>query len=159
MDIYKDWAFVAITALTFIFSMLRSQLRRTAEESVERRQAEEGFLEKTALLEAQLNSSIEGILIVDNQGKKVIQNQRTLDLWKIPPNIANNHDDEKQVQFVMNQTKYPEKFAEKVVYLYSHPNEISRDEVELKNGTVLDRYSSPVIGKDGKMLRENLEFP
>ena len=50
----------------------------------------------------------------------------------------------------MNQTKYPEKFVEKVVYLYSHPNEISRDEVELKDGTILDRYSSPVIGKDGK---------
>ncbi|HTQ50150.1 MAG TPA: PAS domain S-box protein, partial [Candidatus Acidoferrales bacterium] len=33
---------------------------------------------------------------------------------------------------------------------YSHPNEISRDEVELKDGTILDRYSSPVIGKDGK---------
>ncbi|MGA9778047.1 MAG: PAS domain S-box protein [Limisphaerales bacterium] len=149
LEIYKGWAFVAITALVLYF-LLRSQLRRTAEETVERRQAEEGLLEKTALLEAQLNSSIEAILVVDNQGKKVIQNQRTIDLWKIPQDIANNHDDEKQVQFVMNQTRNPEKFVEKVVYLYSHPNEISRDEVELKDGTVLERYTSPVIGRDGK---------
>ncbi|HXR47027.1 MAG TPA: PAS domain S-box protein [Candidatus Limnocylindrales bacterium] len=149
LEIYKGWTFVATTALALYF-LLRSQLRRTAEEAVERRQAEEGLLEKTALLEAQLNSSIEAILVVDNHGKKVIQNQRTIDLWKIPQDIANNHDDEKQVQFVMNQTKNPEKFVEKVVYLYSHPNEISRDEVELKDGTVLDRYSAPVVGKDGK---------
>src|SRR5690348_14056934 len=148
-EIYKGWAFVVITALVLYF-LLRSQLRREAEESAERRQAEEGLQEKTALLEAQLNSSIEGILVVDKRGKKVIQNQRTIELWKIPKAIANDPDDNKQVQFVMNQTKYPEKFVAKVVYLYSHPNETSRDEVELKDGTVLDRYSSPVTGKDGK---------
>ena len=149
LEIYKGWGFVAITALALYF-LLRNQLRRTAGEALERRQAEEGLLEKTALLEAQLNSSIDGILVVDNQGRKVIQNQRTIDLWKIPQEIVNSKDDEKQVQFVMNQTKYPEKFVEKVDYLYSHPNEIGRDEVELKDGTILDRYSSPVIGKDGK---------
>src|SRR5579862_2862530 len=149
LEIYKGWAFVITTALLLYF-LLRSQLRRTVEAATERRQAEQGLLEKTALLEAQLNSSIEGILVVDNQGKKVLQNQRTIDLWKIPQDIVDNNDDEKQVQFIMNQTKYPENFVEKVVYLYSHPNETSRDEVELKDGTILDRYSSPVIGKDGK---------
>ena len=149
LEIYKGWAFVAATALLLYF-LLRSQLRRTVEETAERRQAEEGLLEKTALLEAQLNSSIEGILVVDNQGKKVLQNQRTIDLWKIPQAIAHDPDDNQQVQFVMNQTKHPDKFVAKVVYLYSHPNEISRDEVELTDGTILDRYSSPVVGKDGK---------
>ena len=149
LEIYKGWGFVVITALALYF-LLRNQLRRTAGEALERRQAEEGLLEKTALLEAQLNSSIDGILVVDNQGRKIIQNQRTIDLWKIPRDIVDNNDDKEQVQFVMNQTKYPEIFVEKVVYLYSHPNEISRDEVELKDGTILDRYSSPVIGKDGK---------
>jgi two-component system cell cycle sensor histidine kinase/response regulator CckA len=116
----------------------------------DRNRAEEELRGKTALLEAQLNSSIEGILVVDSQGKKVLQNQRTIDLWKIPQNIAEGKDDEKQVQFVMNQVKDPKSFVEKITYLYSHPNEISRDEIELKDGTVLDRYSSPVIGKDGK---------
>jgi two-component system cell cycle sensor histidine kinase/response regulator CckA len=114
------------------------------------KRAEEELRGKTALLEAQLNSSIEGILIVDNQGKKIIQNQRTIDLWKIPQNIVDENDDKKQVAFVMNRTKNPREFVEKVAYLYSHPDEISRDEVELKDGDVFDRYSSPVIGKDGK---------
>jgi PAS domain S-box-containing protein len=36
------------------------------------------------------------------------------------------------------------------MYLYDHPDEISRDEVEFKNGMVLDRYSSPVFGTDGQ---------
>jgi|WetSurMetagenome_2_1015567.scaffolds.fasta_scaffold00250_25 PAS domain S-box-containing protein len=116
----------------------------------EHTRTEEALRQKTALFEAQLNSSIEGVLVVDEQGKKVIQNQRTIDLWKIPKHIADNDDDQMQVQHVMHMTKNPEKFVEKVVYLYSHPDETSRDEVELTDGTVLDRYSAPVLGKDGK---------
>jgi len=37
-----------------------------------------------------------------------------------------------------------------VAYLYAHPDEVSRDEIELVDGTVLDRYSSPVRDKAGK---------
>ena len=43
---------------------------------------------KTTLLEAQLESSIDGILVVDNQQNKVLQNRRLGDLWKIPPPSA-----------------------------------------------------------------------
>jgi len=114
MEIYKGWGFIAITALS-LYVLLRSQLRRIEGETIERTQAREVLLEKTALLEAQLNSSNEGILVVDNQGRKIIQNQRTIDLWKIPRDIVDNNDDNEQVQFVMNQTKYPETFLERVV--------------------------------------------
>ena len=126
---------------------------RTAElrnENTERKLAEEELRAKSALLEAQMDSSIDGIIVVDNAGKKVFQNQRTADLWRIPPHIVADNDDEKQIQFVVNRTKYPERFVEKVHYLYAHPNESSQDEVEFKDGLVLDRYSAPIVGKDGK---------
>jgi len=116
----------------------------------QRKQAEDALRQKTALLEAQLNSSIEGILVVDSQGKKVLQNQRAIDLWKIPQHIADNEDDQIQVQHVMYMTVNPERFVEKVTYLYNHPDETTRDEVELTDGTVLERYSAPVLGKDGQ---------
>jgi PAS domain S-box-containing protein len=105
---------------------------------------------KTAFLEAQVNSSLDGIIVVDGQGKKILQNQRTADLLKIPRHIVDDKDDKKQVHWVMGMTKNPEQFIEKVTHLYSHPDEISRDEIELKDGTILDRYSSPVVGTDGK---------
>jgi PAS domain S-box-containing protein len=115
----------------------------------ERKQAEDALKQKTALLEAQLNSSLDGILVVDNQGKKILQNQRTVELWKIPEEIANNSDDQMQIQYVMSLTKKPDEFVQKIQYLYTHQHETSRDEVELTNGTILDRYSAPVIGVDG----------
>lgn len=122
----------------------------TFRDVTERKRAEEALRQKTALLEAQLNSCIEGILVVDSQGKKVIQNQRTIDLWKIPQHIVDNPDDQAQVQHVQYMTTNPEKFVEKVIYLYHNPNHTSRDEVELIDGTILDRYSAPVLGKDGQ---------
>ena len=116
----------------------------------ERKREEEASYHKAALLEAQLASSIDGILVVDAHGKKILQNQRNVELWKIPQHIADNNDDETQVQHVMHMTKNPEQFLEKVVHLYKNPYESSRDEVELTDGTVFDRYSAPIIGKDGQ---------
>ncbi len=129
---------------------LQQANRALQTEVAEHLRAEEELRGKTAFFEAQVNSSIDGILVVSPEGKKTLQNQRVSDLFKIPPAIADGNDDATQVRWVTNMTKNPEQFVEKIVHLYSHPNEISRDEIELKDGTVLDRYSSPVVGKDGK---------
>jgi PAS domain S-box-containing protein len=131
-------------------SFLKERIKGLEQSEIIRKQTEEELRQKTSLFEAQLNSSIEGILVVDVQGKKVFQNQRTIDLWKIPKPIADNDDDQMQVDHAMCMTKNPKQFVDKVVYLYSHPEETSHDEVELTDGTVLDRYSSPVLDKDGK---------
>jgi PAS domain S-box-containing protein len=116
----------------------------------ERNHAEEIIRHKTALLEAQLNSSIDGILIVDPQGKKIVQNQRSIDLWRLPPHIANNEDDQLQIQYVIQMTKNPEMFVKKITELYEHPEMNSSDDVELVDGTVLERYSAPVLDKYGQ---------
>ena len=115
----------------------------------ERRVAEDSLRQKTALLEAQVNSTIDGILVVDDQGRKLLQNRRLAELWDIPTAIADHPDDQLQVRHVTQKTRNPEQFAAKVLQLYSHPAEISRDEVELADGRVLDRYSAPVLGQDG----------
>ncbi|MEN6487728.1 MAG: PAS domain S-box protein [Smithella sp.] len=121
-----------------------------ARDLTDRKLAEEELLWKTALLEAQVEATIDGILIVDIQGKRILANQRLLDIWKVPQHIRDDVDDSQLLQYVTSITKYPEKFIEKVMYLYDHPDETSWDEIEFRDGMVLDRYSSPVLGKDGK---------
>jgi signal transduction histidine kinase len=71
-------------------------------------------------------------------------------LWKIPQSIADDPDDRGQLQWSSTQVKNPEAFLERTAYLKARPTEISKDEIELKDGTVLDRYSAPVLGNDGK---------
>ena len=115
-----------------------------------RKLAEEELQWKTAFLEAQVRSSIDGILAVDEAGRKIMQNERMADLLKIPKHIAEGKYDETQLKWVTQATKNPEQFLEKVNSLNSHQKEISRDEMEMKDGTILDRYTSPMIGEDGK---------
>jgi len=115
----------------------------------ERKRAEEELRWKTAFLEAQIDSALDGTLVVDNHGRKIHQNQRMNELWKIPPEMAQDADDAEQVRFKASRTKNPEEFTAKMTHLYAHPDEVSRDEIELVDGTFLDRYSSPVRDKAG----------
>jgi signal transduction histidine kinase/DNA-binding response OmpR family regulator len=118
-------------------------------EIVEHKRTEQELRGKTAFLDAQLNSSIDGILVVDSQGRKILQNQQMIKLWKIPHEIAVDLDDKRQLQWATTMLQNPEPFARRVAYLNSNPGEVDREEIELKDGTILDRYSSPVLGKDG----------
>jgi PAS domain S-box-containing protein len=116
----------------------------------QRKQAEEELERKTAFLEAQLNCSIDGILVVDEKGKKTLQNQRLTDLFKVPQPIVDAPDDEQLLNWVTPAAKHPEEFRARIRYLYSHPDEISRDEIELQDGMILDRYSAPMTGQNGQ---------
>ncbi|HUW75925.1 MAG TPA: PAS domain S-box protein, partial [Gallionella sp.] len=114
-----------------------------------RKQAISDLSWRTAFFEALVKTSEDGILVVDDHGKKILQNQRLIDLLEIPEAIAVNPDDRPQLQFVINQVVDAKQFGDRVRYLYAHPEEASRDEVVLKNGTILDRYSAPVLDSDG----------
>lgn len=95
------------------------------------------------------NSTFDGFLVVDTRGQKILQTQRTIDLWEIPDEVVQDQSGAKQVAHVMNMTADPRKFVEEINYQRDHPEEKRLDEIELVNGTVLERYSSPVIGPDG----------
>jgi len=121
-----------------------------ARDITEQKRAAEEMRWKTAFLEAQVDSTLDGILVVDDHAKKILQNQRLLQVFKVPEDIARDDDDAKLLQHVAQLTKDPKKFSERVAYLYAHRDETGRDEIELKDGTILDRYSAPVTDKAGK---------
>jgi signal transduction histidine kinase/DNA-binding response OmpR family regulator len=116
----------------------------------QRQTAEDELRWKTAFLEAQVDSTPDGILVVDRQGRKILQNERLNELLKIPLEMAGDKNDAAQLQLIMSRVKNPAEFAEKIAHLNDHPDEVSRDEIALRDGMVLDRYSSPVRDKTGK---------
>jgi len=115
-----------------------------------RKRAQDELVWKTAMLEAQVDSALDAILVVNDRAKVILKNQRLAQLFKIPDDIARDDDDNKMLRYVTTQMKDPKQFLERVQYLYEHPEEVGRDEIELADGTILDRYSSPVRDKAGK---------
>jgi hypothetical protein len=112
--------------------------------------AKEALLSKTALLEAQSNATIDGILVVDDKHKRIFTNKQLINIFNVPQHIVDNDDDKYLLDHVVGLAKYPEIFLKQVLHLYEYPLEISNDEIELKSGMILDRYSAPVLGEDGK---------
>ena len=116
-----------------------------------RKRAEQDLLFKTALLEAQSETTIDGILVVDMSNQVLLVNRQFAKMWGFPEQKIRTKDDGKLLEQVREQVKDPEAFVEKVHYLYTHGTQESRDEIELKDGRVFDRYSSPLQDSTGKL--------
>ncbi|PKN34955.1 MAG: hypothetical protein CVU61_06245 [Deltaproteobacteria bacterium HGW-Deltaproteobacteria-19] len=116
----------------------------------ERKQMETERAFRNALLSAQQEASIDGILAVDSNGKIILHNKRFTEIWKVPPDVVATQSDELLLQSVRQWLVDPEAFLEKVKYLYDHQQESSRDEIPLNEGRIIERHSSPLMGADNQ---------
>lgn len=108
-----------------------------------RRESEEKLEKSLSLLRATLESTADGILVVDKDGAIVSFNKKFVDMWRIPPSIVEKHDDKEAIAFVLDQLKEPKAFQRKIEELYSQPEVESLDALEFKDGRVFERYSKP----------------
>ncbi len=111
--------------------------------AIERHRSDEGMRQSLSLLKATLESTADGILVVDKNGKIVSFNQKFLDLWRIPPEIVESRDDDKAIAFVLDQLVDSTRFLDKIRDLYSSPETESFDVLEFKDGRVFERLSRP----------------
>ena len=104
-----------------------------------------------SLLDAAIESTADGILVVDVNGKVSNVNNKFARMWNIPQSLLDSKDDEKLLAFILDQLKEPELFLEKVRALYENPQLKSYDTVEFKDGRIFERYSKPQK-LDGKIV-------
>ena len=116
----------------------------------DRRTSEEALLWKTTFLEALVDSSQDGILVLDSRMRTVMQNQRLVEMWKMPHDVAEAQDEERRIDFLAESIRNPEEFYKKLMHLHSHPDDVVRGELELRDHTVVEAFSYPVLGKDSR---------
>lgn len=98
-----------------------------------------------SLLRATLESTADGILVVDRQGKIVSCNQQFASMWNIPASVIEARDDDRALAYVLNQLKDPQTFLKKVRELYGDPHAESFDVLEFHDGRIFERYSKPQL--------------
>ena len=139
-------------------SMLETIAHQSAQ-ALERAQLRERELEarrelalQTAILEAEGEASADGILLVSPEGRMVSFNRRFVELWELPDDVVATRSDAEVLKALENKLAEPQEFYDRVAYLYAHPDERSRDEIDLSDGRIVERYSSPVRSAEGELF-------
>jgi PAS domain S-box-containing protein len=115
----------------------------SAHDITQRVTAEREVRETLSLLAATLESTADGILVVDIAGRVTSYNSRLQELWRLPESLIEAGHDAALVASVLDQLVDPDGFQAKVAVLYANPGAEGNDVIEFKDGRVFERYSRP----------------
>ncbi len=108
--------------------------------------------QRIAILQSQLETSWDGILVVAPDKTIILTNDRFHRMWRITPQIAALQDDAVQIRTILDQLIDPDAFLARVQYLTEHPEETSLEYLSLKDGRTFERHSSPLYDPDNVFL-------
>ncbi|HEX7879778.1 MAG TPA: ATP-binding protein [Candidatus Eisenbacteria bacterium] len=125
---------------TFTANAQREILLENHRREMEHRRA---LRESLSLLQATLESTADGILVVDLQQRVTSFNARFAEIWGLSDELLSRRKDEELIEAVLSQLVDPEAFLMRVRELYDRPSEESFDTLQFKDGRVMERYSKP----------------
>lgn len=117
------------------------------------RRAEEELRRSVSLLQATLDSTTDGFLVVDRAGRIVSHNRRFEEIWGIPAAVLREGDDRRVLDHAVDKLQDPAGFIERVKALYREPAQSGYDVIRFRDGRVIERYSraqrlgSEVVGR------------
>ena len=111
----------------------------------ERKQADLVRERSLSLMLATLESTADGLLVVNSEGKIETFNRVFARMWRLPDGLLSVKDDDRVVRCVLDQLSEPQKFLDQISYLYAHPGDQSIDILECTDGRVIERYSRPQL--------------
>ena len=114
--------------------------------AVPRRRVEE----RTETIRATLESTADGILVVDSVGKIVAYNRKFAEMWRIPESVLASRDANVARSSVLSQLKDPDAFLTRVRQTYADHDAQTDDVIEFRDGRVFDLHSEPqrLMGRD-----------
>jgi PAS domain S-box-containing protein len=118
-----------------------ADLAALALESRDRAEAEDAARRSHSLLEATIEATGDGILVVDRDNRIERYNRRFVGMWGLPEHTLISA--EAAIAAAREQLRDPEAFARQIDYARSHPEDPSHDVLEFKDGRVFERQSWP----------------
>jgi diguanylate cyclase (GGDEF)-like protein/PAS domain S-box-containing protein len=99
--------------------------------------------ETSSLLNATLESTADGLLVVGTDRTITSFNSQFAEMWRLPTNLVAARDDHRLLEYVAEQLVDPGAFMTRVLDLYAHPEAESDDTLEFIDGRVFQRLSKP----------------
>jgi diguanylate cyclase (GGDEF)-like protein/PAS domain S-box-containing protein len=130
-----NWTEESIALLTIVGEMLAGAIERRRFDLANRR--------ALSLLRSTLESTADGILVVDREGRIVSSNRRFAELWRIPWSVVESRDEGQALRSAVEQLRSPDQFLSDLRGLHEQPAAESLDVLEFNDGRVFERYSIP----------------
>jgi PAS domain S-box-containing protein len=112
-------------------------------ENQQRRYTEKQLQESVSLLNATLESTADGILVVSSEGAVRSFNQKFVEMWHMPATSLATLSDAALLRWAEPQLEDPEGFLQSTRAVYATPEQSSLDTLKLRDGRVFERYSQP----------------
>jgi PAS domain S-box-containing protein len=122
-------------------SVIEEELRQNYDEL---RKHEIALRNEQELLNATIESTNAGILVVDAEGKVTHYNSRFGKMWGIPEDVLSRRDDKFLIESILGQLVDPEAFLLKLHELYGSTEHV-RDYLEFLDGRIFERESLPLM--------------
>lgn len=126
------------TALDSLFSKMREYTQ--------------GLVSLNLTLSTQQEVSLDGIIVVDEFRNITSFNKRFTDMWEIPDEALTSKSVEHFMKDRLQLLVDPQRAATLLKQLRQYPDQKSHEEFELKDGRIVEAYSSPMIGEDGTLF-------
>ena len=118
-----------------------------AKEALERKTGE--LADALAVLRATLESTTDGILVTDTNGRVTDFNKKYVEMWRLPPGTMNAGNPEHPLEIASRQFKEPGQFLARVKEINASAPPETFDLLELADGRVFER-SSNLQNRDGR---------
>jgi diguanylate cyclase (GGDEF)-like protein/PAS domain S-box-containing protein len=109
----------------------------------EQQRAKDELQESLSLLRATLESTADGIVVMDSDRRIVAYNQKFAEIWDLDPEMLEGLDSQAALAKATELVERPEAFLARIRELYAQPDASSKDVLELRDGRVIERYSQP----------------
>ena len=119
---------------------------------MEKRRAEEALRESEALFRATVESTADGILIVNDEGQVIHTNSRFGEMWHVPKAIIETTSLPELLNHVLDQLEKPHLFLSKAQELAS-TSIVDFDTLAFRDGRVFELYSCPLIQDERPIAR------
>ena len=102
-------------------------------------------LEKSlSLLRATLESTADGIMMVNGKGQVVDWNQKFIEMWRIPSHLMEAGPEQLSFEYILDQLIDPSEIIADVQFLYQNPEwQGELPELHFRDGRIFERYTQP----------------
>ncbi|MGB1241117.1 MAG: PAS domain S-box protein [Chitinophagales bacterium] len=118
-----------------------SKIDRIHQLQQENEKIKEQLAHAHSLLEATIESTTDGLLVVSTKGEMLQFNQKFLDMWQISREMMDGEGS--IIDYLLPQIEEPEKFVKLLSEIYDNLEATSFDMVYFRDGRIFERYSQP----------------